>query len=171
MKRIIKFRGFGITKNELIADIIFLIIAFVISLAIFFIFDIHWSFYPGNTIFPPNKYIFKEHTVYYAGIPLGGIVGFFLLKVLFFAFMENEVKILKNQNCIQRELLDMLKKPLNTLNPFRLYIFPKTKNNYEARRSRNECRVHSRCNFCRNSSEPGYCMASRHNRPDNRADH
>lgn len=80
-----------ISKEEIIADILYLLVAMAISGLALYIFDIHWSFYPGNSIFPPNKHIFQEPTVYYTGIPLGGIVGFFLLKILFFAFREDEI--------------------------------------------------------------------------------
>ena len=80
-----------ISKEEIIADILYLLVAMAISGIALYIFDIHWSFYPGNTIFPPNKHIFQEPTIYYIGIPLGGIVGFILLKILFFAFKEDEI--------------------------------------------------------------------------------
>ncbi len=80
-----------ISKEEIIADLLYLFVAMAVSGITLFIFDIHWSFYPGNTIFPPNKYIFTDHTIYYVGIPIGGLLGFFLLKVLFFAFVENEI--------------------------------------------------------------------------------
>ena len=61
-----------------------------VSAIAIFIFDIHWSFYPGNTIFPPNKYIFKTPDPYYFGIPAGGIIGFILIKMLVYAFIREE---------------------------------------------------------------------------------
>lgn len=79
-----------ISKNEIVADIIFLIVAMCVSGIAIFIFDIHWSFYPGNTIFPPNKYIFKSPLPYYFGIPVGGIVGFILIKLVVYAFIKEE---------------------------------------------------------------------------------
>ena len=79
-----------ISKDELIADMVFLLVAMTISGIVIFIFDIHWSFYPGNQIFPPSKYIFTDATPYYVGIPAGGIVGFIIFKVLAYAFLKEE---------------------------------------------------------------------------------
>lgn len=84
------FKKVKIGKNEIIVDLILLLVAMLASAIAIFIFDIHWSFYPGNSIFPPNKYIFTTLTPFYVGIPLGGIVGFILLKLLFYAFMKEE---------------------------------------------------------------------------------
>lgn len=84
------FKNLRITKNEIIADIILLLVSMAVSTIAIFIFDIHWSFYPGNSLLPPNKYIFTTPTPYYVGIPLGGILGFILLKLLFYAFMREE---------------------------------------------------------------------------------
>lgn len=89
-------RKFGrpqVSKHEIIADLAFLFVAMSCAFIAIFIFDIHWSFYPGNTIFPPNKHIFKDATPYYFGIPVGGLVGLFLLKILFYAFREEEEAI------------------------------------------------------------------------------
>jgi len=79
-----------ISKEELIADGIFFLVAMIISAIAIFIFDIHWSFYPGNEIFPPNKRIFTGFDPYIVGIPIGGIIGFIILKLLAFAFLEEE---------------------------------------------------------------------------------
>jgi len=84
------FKRPKISKHELIADAIFILIGMFVAFTAIFIFDIHWSFYPGNTILPPNKYIFQTPTPYYVGIPLGGLIGFVVIKLLFFAFMEEE---------------------------------------------------------------------------------
>ena len=78
----------SVSKEELIADLIYFFIALLVSAIAIYAFDIHWSFYPGGTIFPPNRHIFNDATPYYIGIPIGGIVGFFLLKLIFFAFIE-----------------------------------------------------------------------------------
>ncbi len=79
-----------ISREEIIADVMYLLIAMVLSALAIYIFDIHWSFYPGQTIFPPSKHIFQDPTVYYVGVPIGGIIGFLILKLIFFAFMEEK---------------------------------------------------------------------------------
>ena len=79
-----------IGKNELIADLIFLGVAMALSAIAIFVFDIHWSFYPGNTVFPPSNHIFTSPTPYYIGIPLGGVVGFILMKFLAWALIIEE---------------------------------------------------------------------------------
>lgn len=79
-----------ISKHEIIADLVFFLIAMAISGMAIMIFDYHWSFYPGETILPPSKHIFKTAEPYYIGIPLGGIVGFLIIKLLYFAFSEEE---------------------------------------------------------------------------------
>jgi len=82
-----------ISKHEIIADIIFIIVGMFVAFLAVLIFDYHWSFYPGETIFPPSKHIFKTPTPYYVAIPLGGLIGFLVLKLLFYAFMEEESAI------------------------------------------------------------------------------
>ena len=79
-----------ISRHELIADLIFLFVSMLISGIAILIFDYHWSFYPGETIFPPSKHIFPTLTPYYIGIPAGAIVGFFIIKLLYFAFSDEE---------------------------------------------------------------------------------
>ncbi len=79
-----------ISKEELIADIVFLFVAMLISGIAIFIFDIHWSFYPGNEIIPPSKRVFTDLTPYYFGVPAGGIVGFVIIKLLAYAFLKEE---------------------------------------------------------------------------------
>ena len=79
-----------ISKDELIADIVFLFVAMLVSAIAIYIFDIHWSFYPGENIFPPSKRIFQNATSYYIGVPVGGIVGFIILKLVFFAFITEK---------------------------------------------------------------------------------
>jgi len=90
-RTIIKFRGFEITKRELVADFIFLIISFIFSLLILFIFDIHWSLYPGETLFPPSKYVGLTKDVYLMGSLIGAIIGFFIIKLLLIGIKE-EIK-------------------------------------------------------------------------------
>lgn len=82
-----------ISKHEIIADVIFMIIGMFAAFIAIYIFDIHWSFYPGNTIFPPNKHIFTTPTPYLIGIPLGGLIGLVVIKLLYFAFAEQDEAI------------------------------------------------------------------------------
>jgi len=77
-----------VSKHEIIADIVFILVGMLVTFMAIFIFDIHWSFYPGNTIFPPNKHIFTSPAPYLIGVPLGGLVGLVVLKLLYFAFEE-----------------------------------------------------------------------------------
>jgi hypothetical protein len=90
-KSIIKLRGFKVTKRELIADFIFLAVAFLLSLFALFIFNIHWSFYPGQSLFPPSKTVGIGSNIYIAGSLIGSIVGFFIIKLLLLGVKE-EIK-------------------------------------------------------------------------------
>lgn len=79
------------SSHELAADFLYILTAMVVSLLAIYVFDIHWSLYPGETIFPPSRRVFAEDlTPYYIGVPAGGLVGFFILKLIFFAFMEEK---------------------------------------------------------------------------------
>lgn len=91
MKRYFKkIRKSIITKEEVLADLIFLIIAFTISVAILFLFDIHWSFYEGNTLFPPSAWVGIGKTSYLIGGLLGAIIGFFIIKLFLLGVKEEE---------------------------------------------------------------------------------
>ncbi|MBI5051425.1 hypothetical protein HZC08_01570 [Candidatus Micrarchaeota archaeon] len=85
----------SISKHEIIADLIFLFVAMGGTFLALYAFDIHWSLYPepGNTIFPPNRHIFKDPWPYYTMVPIGGLIGLFLIKILFYAFREEEEAI------------------------------------------------------------------------------
>lgn len=86
-----------VTHHEIIADAVFFIIgAFLATLAVF-IFDIHWSFYPGNTIFPPNKHIFTSPEPYYLGALAGGVLGIFIIKLLLLGIREEDEEILSRK--------------------------------------------------------------------------
>jgi len=83
-----------VTHHEIIADAVFFVIgAFLATLAVF-IFDIHWSFYPGNTILPPNKHIFTSPEPYYLGVLIGGVLGIFVIKLLLLGMREEQEEIL-----------------------------------------------------------------------------
>lgn len=75
-----------IQKEEIIADLIFFAVAVSISLAAIFVFDIHWSLYPGSQIF--SKFVFDDKGIYLYGGLVGGIAGFFVIKLLMFGFIE-----------------------------------------------------------------------------------
>jgi len=80
-----------ISKDELIADALYLIVSLFVSALALYIFDIHQSFYPGQSVLPPSKYVFTTLTPFLVGVPIGGIIGFFILKIISFAFMEDEL--------------------------------------------------------------------------------
>src|SRR3989344_4096600 len=90
-KYLLKIRGFGVMKRELIADTIFLFISFVVSLLAIFIFDVHWSFYPGERIFPPSKFVGISNEIYYV-FTFGGTIVLFLLIKLFLIGVKEEEK-------------------------------------------------------------------------------
>ncbi|MFH1520147.1 MAG: hypothetical protein ABID61_00735 [Candidatus Micrarchaeota archaeon] len=95
-----------ISKEELIADLIYILIGAIVAFIAIFIFDIHWSFYPGETVLPPSRHVFQTHDPYYFGIPIGAIVGFFILKLLSFAFMEDEIaheKMVKTKKSVKKK--------------------------------------------------------------------
>lgn len=88
-KHLRKIRKSIITKEELAADAVFLFISLLISSIIVFLFDIHQSFYE----WPINlKFIFETPYPYFAFIPIGSILGFFIIKLLLFGFKEEEKK-------------------------------------------------------------------------------
>ena len=82
-----------ITHHEILADAVFFIAGALLATLAVFIFDIHWSFYPGNTIFPPNKHIFTSSEPYLLGILVGGILGIFVIKLLLLGIREEKDEI------------------------------------------------------------------------------
>jgi hypothetical protein len=84
------FKRPKISKEEMVADAIYISVSMLVSALAIFIFDIHQSFYPGQSILPPSRFIFQSMTPYLIGIPIGGIIGFFILKLVSFAFIEDE---------------------------------------------------------------------------------
>ena len=79
-----------VTHEEILADFVFILVGFLLSVLALFIFDIHWNFYPGGTLFPPEKYIFQEKSVYVWGGLLGSIIFFFIIKLLLVGIREEE---------------------------------------------------------------------------------
>ena len=79
-----------VKKEEIIANIIFFAIAFVVSIIILYIFDIHWNFYPNGNLFPPEKYVFNDRKIYLYGGIIGAILIFAIIKVLLLGIKEEE---------------------------------------------------------------------------------
>lgn len=79
-----------VTKEEIIADAIFLSISAIISFLIVFLFDIHHSFYEWPFSL---KFIFKTYKPYLLFTFVGTIVGFFLIKLFLLGIQEEEKKV------------------------------------------------------------------------------
>ena len=77
-----------ITKNELIADAIFIFIPAILTIVGLFLFDIHQSFYPGHE--PFEERIFQSWMPYLLGGLLGGILGFWLIKLFLYGIQKEE---------------------------------------------------------------------------------
>jgi hypothetical protein len=77
----VRLRQTPISEGEIISDFLFFFIAFLISLATLYIFDIHWSMHPGQTLIPPSKYVGIEKEVYVIGSLIGAIAGFMIIKL------------------------------------------------------------------------------------------
>lgn len=84
-----RFRKTKITREEIIADIIFFLIPALLSLAGVFFFDVHRSFY-SYPVFP-LKFVFASKTPYIIGTLAGGLAGFFVIKVFLFGLKEEEI--------------------------------------------------------------------------------
>lgn len=87
-----------ITHNEVMADAVFFIAGAFLAVVAAFIFDIHWSFYPGQTIFPPSKHIFTTTEPYYFAILIGGILGVFVIKLVLLGIREDNEEVLELPN-------------------------------------------------------------------------
>jgi hypothetical protein len=84
-KRIRKGR---ITKEELIADVIFLSVSAFICFLLVFLFDIHHSFYHWPI---KIEFIFTNPYPYLIFVPAGTFAGFFVIKLLLFGLKEEEI--------------------------------------------------------------------------------
>jgi hypothetical protein len=85
-----RVRRTRVTRNEVIADLIFFFVPAVLAFIALYIFDIHWNFYPGGSLFPPTKHVFTDGWIFVSGTLLGGIIGFFLLKLVVLGIHEEE---------------------------------------------------------------------------------
>ena len=86
IKRVRKSR---VSREEIIADVIFFLIPAILSFLAIFLFDIHQSFYQPP--YYPFTFLLNDYWVYLGGTLLGGMVGFFLIKLLVFGVKEEEV--------------------------------------------------------------------------------
>ncbi|MEM5797860.1 MAG: hypothetical protein QW703_01470 [Candidatus Aenigmatarchaeota archaeon] len=77
-----------ITKDELIADAIFITIPAILTLVGLFVFDVHRSFYPGHE--PFTEFVFDSPWPYLFGGLLGGILGFWLIKLFLYGLHKEE---------------------------------------------------------------------------------
>lgn len=77
-----------ITKEELIADSIFLFISAFVSFLMVFLFDIHHSFYEWPITL---KFIFKTYHPYILFIFIGTIVGFLIIKLFLVGIKEENI--------------------------------------------------------------------------------
>lgn len=84
-KHLKKIRSSRVTKEELVADLIFLFISGFISGLVVFLFDIHQSFYSWPI---KLKFIFTSWQPFILFTLIGTIIIFFLLKLLLFGFKE-----------------------------------------------------------------------------------
>ncbi|UCD07272.1 MAG: hypothetical protein JSW41_05630 [Candidatus Aenigmatarchaeota archaeon] len=83
-----KVRKSVVSREEITADFVFFFIpAFLSFLAIFF-FDIHQSFYQAP--YYPFTFLLNDYWVYVGGVLLGGLIGFFLIKLFLFGVKEEE---------------------------------------------------------------------------------
>lgn len=87
-RKLRRLRKSDVTKHEIKADIVFFLVPAIISLIAVFIFDIHWSLYPGEVIF--SRFIFNSPVPYIAGAFTGGVIGFFIIKLFLLGVHEEE---------------------------------------------------------------------------------
>ncbi len=94
----LRLRQSKVEREEIIADFVFLVLSFIITVLLLFIFDIHWNFSPGGQLFPPEKHIFPSKFIYLWGGLLGAVIGFFLIKLFLFGLKEEEIVWQKEYN-------------------------------------------------------------------------
>jgi hypothetical protein len=69
---------------------IFFLVSVIISDLILFVFDIHWNFYPGGKLFPPQRFVFNSIEIYFWGGIFGGIAGLFIIKLFLIGLKKQE---------------------------------------------------------------------------------
>jgi len=88
-KHLKRIRKSKITREEVIADAIFLFISAFTSLAVVFLFDIHQSFYEWPMSL---KFIFKTPYPYLIFVPVGAITGLLLIKLFLIGVREEGLR-------------------------------------------------------------------------------
>lgn len=78
-KHLKRIRKTSVTKNEIIADLIFLGVSGLLSFLIVFLFDIHHTFYSWPM---KLKFIFETKYPYFLFTSLGAVIGFINLKLI-----------------------------------------------------------------------------------------
>lgn len=76
-----------ITKEEIFADIVFFCVSGLITFLLIFFFDIHHSFYSWPFSL---EFIFSTLKPYFVLVPIGTIIGFLIIKLLFYALKKEK---------------------------------------------------------------------------------
>ena len=97
-----KLRKSRVEKEEIIADLIFIALSFLITDGALLIFDLHWNFYQAGNLL--EKQIFQNKLVYLWGGFLGGIIGLFLIKLFLLGVKEEEIKWSKAKKHKNRQI-------------------------------------------------------------------
>jgi hypothetical protein len=84
-----RVRKSWVSREEIVADTIFFFVPAVITLLVIFFFDIHQSFY--QVPYYPFKFLLNDIWIYVGGTLLGGLVGFFMIKLFLFGVKEEEL--------------------------------------------------------------------------------
>jgi hypothetical protein len=71
-------------------NLIFFLVSVIVSDLILFVFDIHWNFYPGGKLFPPQRFVFNSIGIYLWGGIIGGIAGLFVIKLFLIGLKKQE---------------------------------------------------------------------------------
>jgi hypothetical protein len=80
-------KKFTMSQDEMFADIIFLFIAGFATTSLVFLLDIRHSFYTWPFSL---QFVFVNADPYFVFVPIGTIIGFLLIKLLFYAFKREE---------------------------------------------------------------------------------
>ncbi len=85
------FRKHRVQREEIIADAVFLVVGFLITVLALFIFDVHWNFYSLGDFLAQKHSIFADKSVYLWGGLIGSLVIFFIIKLFLFGLKEEEI--------------------------------------------------------------------------------
>jgi len=84
-----EFRGKPISRNEVIRYAVYFLISAMFSFLAVFLFDMQLFFHPSGEFTLPTR-MFDSPLPYAVGVLAGGLVGLVTMKVLFWAFMEED---------------------------------------------------------------------------------